>query len=655
MGEDTVGALLQRYMPNGTWRSDGDARDWSALPRSPIDVFAVLATLVERSGAYRQLVKPSDDRSMRSSDDFSVKQLQEVGWSQIARAWGAGFHPRLEKSGSAWDLFVEKLRHQYPSSFDAVAYEREFDKPYLDFDGLESIDTLPLQKLWTDVFFDQTAPVVANSINSAAWWKPCLWLMTLADMACGGVGFWPRQRNSLRSNASYVQQVVLDRAKELAEGSDSKHRMLTTIASDLVDDTLCAVLPKTRTSSLGCTLRSMTHNLALLPSPGVVEARWRIPSAPPPRPAQSVGSGKSSKDSKPLNLLLIPFPYRFGSKCFQPACDESALADESDWGFFDLKQCWLDREGQEPNDNETSANELLKFVRALHKRAKADLHEIHAIVFPEYSLDRQAFDVLSKALLTPTGDIEFLVAGLSEEPGHNGESNGAFSAKRGNFVAVRGRPSTKGQTDWEGNHSREKHHRWKLDTRQIERYGLSNSLNPKHNWWEGIPLNRRTIDFFVPRAGTSMTVLICEDLARADPVQTVVRSIGPNLVLALLMDGPQRKFRWPGHYAGVLADDPGCSVLTFTSLALIARGMTSDTDQSRSIAFFRNSLGAERELFLPQGSHALALRMCAKTKTEHSLDGRGDDGAAFIWELREVTPVRAEIDASTRWIVEGST
>lgn len=30
------------------------------------------------------------------------------------------------------------------------------------------------------------------------------------------------------------------------------------------------------------------------------------------------------------------------------------------------------------------------------------------------------------------------------------------------------------------------------------------------------------------------------------------------------MDGPQLGSRWPGRYAGVLADEPGCSVLTFT-------------------------------------------------------------------------------------------
>jgi hypothetical protein len=33
-----------------------------------------------------------------------------------------------------------------------------------------------------------------------------------------------------------------------------------------------------------------------------------------------------------------------------------------------------------------------------------------------------------------------------------------------------------------------------------------------------------------------MCALICEDLARPDPVAEIVRTVGPNLVIALLME-----------------------------------------------------------------------------------------------------------------------
>ena len=62
------------------------------------------------------------------------------------------------------------------------------------------------------------------------------------------------------------------------------------------------------------------------------------------------------------------------------------------------------------------------------------------------------------------------------------------------------------------------------------------------------------------RETATLSVLICEDLARYDPVLTVMNAIGPNLVIALLMDGPQLERRWCGRYATALADDPGSSV-----------------------------------------------------------------------------------------------
>ncbi len=654
MGANSVKAFVERLLPEGSIRSvdRGAPKNWDVLPESPIDVFAVTATLIERSGAYRHVIKPSTKAGESHKDYFHLSTLRTVPWMRIARAWGAGLHPATERGTPTWRLFADNAKIEYPEKDYAERdrFRGAFKKEYLSFADLENINTEPLQALWTILYKDYGDRKIVDDGDDAEWWQSAIWLMTLADMACSGVGFWPRKRNGEQSAATFVQQTVLDMAKSRETSDDSNdHGMLTTLASDLVDTSFCAVLPKTRTSALGCTLRSMTHNLALLPSPGLVEARWRIPSKPPPRP--TLTGQKDQDGSKSLNVLFVPFPYRFGAKCFVPN-GEIVSEHGNQWGYFYVEQRWLDRKGEPPGDDNTSANELLKFVKSLMERSKADMNEIHAIVFPEFALNGHVFDILSKELFKDQA-LEFIIAGLSEEA-HGADSNPS-APKRGNFVAVRARPEARTTDKWMGNHSREKHHRWKLDARQVERYGLTNSLDPSANWWESIPLGRRTIDFFVPRAGTALTVLICEDLARADPVQTVVRSVGPNLVLALLMDGPQRKVRWPGHYAGVLADDPGCSVLTVTSLALIARGMTSDTDQSRSVAFFKNSLGVERELFLPQGSHALALRLTARTKAEHSLDGRSDGGAAFIWELREVTPVRGEVDDSTRWIVEGST
>src|SRR5262249_21293110 len=116
-----------------------------------------------------------------------------------------------------------------------------------------------------------------------------------------------------------------------------------------------------------------------------------------------------------------------------------------------------------------------------------------------------------------------------------------------------------------------KHHRWKLEGSQINRYRLGKVLDPDLYWWEHIDLAPRCVDFRVFRPGASLATLVCEDLARIDPVQTVIRAVGPNLVVALLMDGPQKTSRWAARYATVLADDPGCAVLSLSSLGLLRR------------------------------------------------------------------------------------
>ena len=49
------------------------------------------------------------------------------------------------------------------------------------------------------------------------------------------------------------------------------------------------------------------------------------------------------------------------------------------------------------------------------------------------------------------------------------------------------------------------------------------------------------------------------DLAQPDPVASIIRQVGPSLVIGLLLDGPQLAERWPARYASVFADDPGCA------------------------------------------------------------------------------------------------
>ncbi len=104
-----------------------------------------------------------------------------------------------------------------------------------------------------------------------------------------------------------------------------------------------------------------------------------------------------------------------------------------------------------------------------------------------------------------------------------------------------------------------KHRRWLLNGDQIRRYHLGHVLDPNCKWWEQIDVSSRHCDVMLFRPKATLSVLICEDLARYDPVLTVMNAIGPNLVIALLMDGPQLENR--GRPA----------VLTMTSLGMVLR------------------------------------------------------------------------------------
>lgn len=116
--------------------------------------------------------------------------------------------------------------------------------------------------------------------------------------------------------------------------------------------------------------------------------------------------------------------------------------------------------------------------------------------------------------------------------------------------------------------------------------------------------------FISLRPWLTMSVLICEDLARPDPVGDLARAVGPNLIIALLMDGPQLADRWPARYAASLADDPGSSVLTVTStgMSILSRPQEGE-NRSDVIALWKDArTGKARELQLPENAAALVLR-----------------------------------------------
>lgn len=181
-----------------------------------------------------------------------------------------------------------------------------------------------------------------------------------------------------------------------------------------------------------------------------------------------------------------------------------------------------------------------------------------------------------------------------------------------------------------------KHHRWCLDRQQILQYQLAGRIPPRDSVWENISLPPRQLHFVTIGQWLTWSMLICEDLARQDPAADLIRAVGPNLLITLLMDGPQLRGRWPSRYASVLAEDPGTSVLTLTSLGMAdrCRPMLASTgrraDKSRAVALWRDIESGEHEIVLDEGDNACILTLQCKSKEEIAADGRGDGHQAHF-------------------------
>lgn len=439
--------------------------------------------------------------------------------------------------------------------------------------------------------------------------------------ACQDIGFDPGNKFARPIRSAYV-------AADLGSGKEFRRIQRAPFSLSTAAEDLVCVQAKSRTPSVGCTLRSLTHNLALLPPRGQVRARWVHPPF----------TRTPALDDDKLGLLLIPFPYRVDENAFVSVGEHAG----GGWGWFTARPTWLPL-----NTDRQKRSSFVTFVQDLVDRAREKGQRVNGVVFPELSLNYTQFLGLARALARDNG-IDFLIAGVTHDQDH----------RHGNFVAIApffllGRERTGTISGWEQTVLvREKHHRWKLNRSQIETYSLG--LDPARSWWEDLNILSRSLDVLVYRGSSTLTTLICEDLARVDPCQAVVRAIGPNLLIALLMDGPQIGSRWPARYATVLADDPGTSVLSLTSFGLMARqNDLGQWPQSCAIGLWKDEAAGIKVLELPREADAISLQIRSVAKSENTLDGRSDGGSSHRWEYESHTGVTLEPAARPDWVRTG--
>lgn len=601
-------------------------------PRTPYDVFAFAAYLVEQAGIYHhvQPQKMSADGSrtkhVHDSDirhiDITIADRRLV--ADAATAWR-----ELDMRGSSM-----------------VALARQIIEP-----GFWARITPLFESWWALVaaYADKEVggrPEVDGRPELPDWWKHAWRLLAIADEAAAGTGFI--------FDVSQIEDFVADKDAELfwfeAEVLiEHAVRVTRTVGTALDHDAggtntaqqspvpdiqtfsaastaVLSVLPKVRTPMVGCTLRSLSHHLALLPPSGIVKAGWT------PNYRQKVDA-PGSMPHRVMNLLLVPLPYSMGARSFEKALVEDVSDTPAEkgkrprtprFGYFDVKQDWLD------------ATKLIAFLKALVEAARAQTPEIHGVIFPELALDYDTYQAVREEIVRSVPEAEVLIAGLSTHK----------DGRRGNFVATTTFPAGRHPTGATARRDslREKHHRWKLDRAQLESYGLLGALTPELAWWENISLQSRKVDFTVMRRDSVFAAMICEDLARVDPCQQVIRAIGPNLVVALLMDAPQIESRWPARYATVLAEDPGCAALTLTSRALMTLQHRLGTHRSngddRVIGLWRDDADTRPvSLKCPYDSQAVLLTIVEEDVEDTALDGRVDNDAK-AWRHVGNVPVR---------------
>ncbi len=363
------------------------------------------------------------------------------------------------------------------------------------------------------------------------------------------------------------------------------------------------VLPKTNFAVRGITIRSLSRYLALCYES--VDVHWG-------RVESELRALEADAGERPYNVLLIPWPRTVRPGDFRPIPGPLQNMDDQVFGFFEFA----------PEDSMTG-DHLASLLAASTVRGK----RVDAVVLPEAALTPAQIPAFEKVL--ERFGVRFFIAGIRRA--------GADGGLGRNYVQF----GARSDHTWQ-RYEQDKHHRWLLDGTQIQQYHLGRCLDPSKLWWEGIDLPHRTLNVIDVGGGATAAPLVCEDLARMDEVSELLRRIGPSIVVAVLLDGPQLANRWPCRYAAVLADEPGSAVLTLTAYGMVRRSRPAGMPLSRVIALWSDPVSGNQEIALAPRAHAVLLQTKVRPRTAWTADGRRHEGVpeVVLTGQRQVRPSR---------------
>jgi len=439
-----------------------------------------------------------------------------------------------------------------------------------------------------------------DDVGEGRDWRLCEAILTLhavADEGCAGLGL------ALDSTGGRGC-IFRARGREMLARTGSLARLPGSFLS---------VLPKARTTPNGTSIRSFSRYACL--QQAVVDVHWyKVP-------ARHAGTDPRTDHA---NILLLPWPLRVRESDFRAA--EGSVQDFADetFGLFEFA----------PTESLD-----LDLVNRVLVAARDEVESIEVVSLPESAIDEADIEDL-ETVLADHGVIQ-LITGVrqrSAEPGHL-PRNWVHTGM--NPTLVKGAPLPSSTGDQWLHIRQHKFHRWALDESQIYQYRLGSALHPNVRWWEGIEVPRQELQFLELGEEITLASLVCEDLAQIDDVAEILRSVGPTIVVALLLDGPQLSSRWAARYASVLADDPGSAVLTLTSFGMAQRSRPQGRDASPVVALWKDHTGGTREIPLEPGAHAVLLTTCGGRGGRRTVDGRRPVDNVTDWFAIGVSQIRA--------------
>ena len=608
-----LGDMMRLVFPDGTRAVEDGSPVWGKPPVFASDIFAFCAYMIQITGLMGYFDPDQHGKTVFSSNEslrITLTKTDREECAKITKSWCA-------------------------TSFDNPL-------PPTDVDTLWTI----IFNAWEDEIHvrrhqkkhKEQSQTTANSV-APVWWSAIFKLLIIADEACDGIGHYYRGTEDASSTAQPANNVPdLRYFDALLKKSRSKSATVGGMyAADQQVSSICyfadkhivCVQPKGRVTQVGCSTRNLSRNLSLTGPAGGVRCSWQ----------QLASDISDDQLRKALNILLIPYPLSIRASAFR---ETSPKSSPEKWGNFAVDQHWLPTRQEDNFEHEAiGQNEFIRKIIDLVRKAQDDSGPIDAIIFPELSLTYPIFKSLFEALLSDNEvapNLHFMVAGSSNN----------CEKEHGNFVLTaiserQAKSEEAGDTSALGNdigvYSQRKHHRWRLTEDQISTYGLASVLTPAKAWWEEHLIESRELNFFQFRRDTVFASLICEDLARNDPCLDIMRSVAPNLIFALLMDGPQIASRWSARYAGSLADDPSSTVITLTSFGLIERSNYQFPEKNnRSVGFIRDGEGVAREIILPEKHEAVLLTLGSKKVTDYTIDGRPTTNASS-WRYISQRPI----------------